>query len=223
MRGEDYMRSRMPHQIEIDWIRHGKTLANEKKCYLGRTQEALSERGRREICEKKQSYPAADVVVGSPMLRCIQTAELLYPGRDVKTIDGFREMDFGIFEGKNYLELSAAPEYQAWIDSNALMPIPGGESRKAFIRRCQDGMQEVVAWLDALALGDDGCRRAAAIVHGGTIMALLSTYDLCGRDYFSYSCENGGGYRSILCWAYAEEKGIYDVVLKNVMKLDCKV
>ena len=35
MRGEDYMRSRMPHQIEIDWIRHGKTLANEKKMLSG--------------------------------------------------------------------------------------------------------------------------------------------------------------------------------------------
>lgn len=220
MRREDHMRSRTAHQIEICWIRHGKTPANERKCYLGRTQEVLSERGRREISRKRDSYPAADVVVGSPMLRCIQTAELLYPGQDVKTFADFREMDFGIFEGKNYLELSAVPEYQAWIDSNARLPIPGGESRKAFIRRCQNGMQELVAWLSPLVQGEQAYRRAAAIVHGGTIMALLSTYDQCGGDYFSYACENGGGYRSMLCWAYAERKGIYDVVLKNVTKLD---
>ena len=32
----------------------------------------------------------------------------------------------------------------------------------------------------------------AAVVHGGTIMALLSHY--CGGDYFSYQVKNAEGY-----------------------------
>ncbi len=33
---------------------------------------------------------------------------------------------------------------------------------------------------------------AAAVIHGGSIMALLSAY--CGGDYFDYRCKNGEGY-----------------------------
>ena len=35
-------------------------------------------------------------------------------------------------------------------------------------------------------------KRAAAVVHGGTIMALLSSYGT--GDYFDYQCPNGEGY-----------------------------
>lgn len=196
------------HQVEIYWIRHGKTKANESKCYLGRTDEGLSEAGRLELVHKKKTYPQADIIVGSPMLRCRQTAELLYPGQEIKTFSDWREMDFGIFEGKNYKELSNTPEYQAWIDSNAVMQIPGGESQKSFIKRCKAGMEELIAYLeekiDFSAAGKKMC--VAAVVHGGTIMALLSSYGIENKDYFSYSCSNGEGYRTILCWEYLEGK-----------------
>ena len=37
-------------------------------------------------------------------------------------------------------------------------------------------------------------KAAVAVVHGGTIMAVLS--ELTGREYFSFQVPNGGGYRS---------------------------
>ena len=36
--------------------------------------------------------------------------------------------------------------------------------------------------------------KAVAVVHGGTIMAVLS--ELTGREYFSFQVPNGGGYRT---------------------------
>ncbi len=45
-------------------------------------------------------YPEADLVFVSPMRRCLETAEVLYPGQEPVVIEEFRECDFGLFEGK---------------------------------------------------------------------------------------------------------------------------
>ena len=37
---------------------------------------------------------------------------------------------------------------------------------------------------------------AGAVVHGGTIMAILSSF--YGGDYFDHQVKNGGGYRCLL-------------------------
>ena len=38
--------------------------------------------------------------------------------------------------------------------------------------------------------------KVVAVVHGGTIMAVLS--ELTGREYFSFQVPNGGGYRTLI-------------------------
>ena len=83
-------------------IRHGLTAGNEEKRYIGRTDQPLSQKGM--VALKGRNVPLADEIVISPMLRCRQTAELLFPGRRYQVIDDFRECDLGKIEGKNYLE-----------------------------------------------------------------------------------------------------------------------
>ena len=99
-------------------------------------------------------------------------------------------MDFGEFEGKNYAQLNGDPRYQAWIDSGGTLAFPGGESREAFFARCVDGMELVMEQIrQQLAYrACPKCRETedngmiqeplpvVAVVHGGTIMALLSHY-----------------------------------------------
>ena len=109
-------------------IRHGKTRGNLEGRYVGcRTDEPLSPEGIEEL--KQRSYPRAEWVYVSPMSRCIETAEILYPGVPMEIVPDFRECDFGDFEGKNYAELNGRADYQAWIDSGGQMAFPGGESR----------------------------------------------------------------------------------------------
>lgn len=208
------MRNRTENQITLTLIRHGKTKANLEHRYLGRTDEELSEDGKKEILEQKAAgrYPApekTDVIIATPMLRCRQTAGILYPGRELLLIDEFREMDFGVFEGKNYKELQEDARYQAWIDSGGTLPFPGGESRENFQKRCCDGFLRMLGLLDRMETKEVSVERsveasierrcrAAAIVHGGTIMALLSAYG--EGAYFDYQCENGGGYECEVRW-----------------------
>lgn len=177
------------NQMTIAWIRHGATASNREHRYLGKTDESLDETGRRELTDLKKEgrYPKIDLLFVSPMKRCKETAEILYPGTPWIEIPEWTEMDFGEFEMKNYQELSHDQRYQDWIDSGGTLAFPGGESREAFILRAVRGLERMRTYLntsDTMA-GTIGC-----VVHGGTIMAVLS-HEL-GGDYFDYQLPNGG-------------------------------
>lgn len=187
------------NQIELVWIRHGATESNKEHRYLGKTDEGLSEEGMKELQELKDSgrYPKVEYVFSSPMKRCIETAWILYPDRKAILIPEWEEMDFGAFEGKNYRELQNEKRYQEWIDSNGTLPFPEGESREDFIRRCRNGFYRMQTQLLELICNFDNetqnqVLRVGMIVHGGTVMALLSSF--CGGEYFDYQVANGKGY-----------------------------
>lgn len=178
-------------KVKITWIRHGMTKANEEHRYLGKTDEPLSEKGIRLLEEKKKNYSGqkTDLVYASPMKRCVETAGLLFPAEPV-LIPAWEEMDFGQFEGKNYEELKDNPDYQKWIDSNGTLPFPGGETREHFIARCMEGFDWMMDDIRKAAESS-----AAAVVHGGTIMAVLSS--LTGGEYFDFQVKNGEGYETV--------------------------
>lgn len=75
-------------------------------------------------------YPKADIVFASPMKRCIMTAEAIYPNQEMILCEGFKEMDFGDFEGKSYEELKDNPDYINWIESGGEIAFPNGERKK---------------------------------------------------------------------------------------------
>ncbi len=166
-------------------IRHGKTAGNLEKRYIGRTDEPLSAEGIASL--GNVHYPQCNVVVSSPMQRCLQTAAHIFPSKKVHICDDFRECDFGDFEGKNYSELSADPRYQAWIDSGGFAPFPNGESPVEFRARCCEG------FLHMTHLFAD-CDSIAFVVHGGTIMSILSQFVLPHRDYFDWMTDNTHGW-----------------------------
>ena len=182
------MRNRTEDQIKLVMIRHGKTESNRQRRYLGRRDEALCETGRQALLKlkKRQCYPPVDVLFASPMRRCVQTAEILYPGMEPVCIEEWTEMDFGTFEGKTYEELKDDMRYQRWLDSGGETPCPAGESRVDFIARCDKGFQTMLGMLK----GEE--KTVGMIVHGGTIMALLGRYG--GGGYFDYQTDNGRGY-----------------------------
>ena len=175
------------------WIRHGKTKGNEEERYIGTEDEVLSWCGIKELEEKRQSgyYPPADFVFVSPMKRCKQSAELIYPGIPKWEIASFREIDFGEFEGKNYKELSGNPSYQKWIDSGGTLPFPNGESREQLKVRCKNGFLEALRILEKEETKRT-ITRVAFLVHGGTIMAILDTFSR--GNYFDFQCRNGTGF-----------------------------
>ncbi|MBP5281681.1 MAG: histidine phosphatase family protein [Lachnospiraceae bacterium] len=178
-------------EIMLYLIRHGKTPGNEEKRYIGRTQESLSKKGREELLEKRELWGECEFLFSSPMTRCLESCECIWPRKEISVIPEFEEIDFGAFEGKNYQELSGDPDYQAWIDSGGTMAFPKGESREAFQKRCVAGFERMVGEIQKKGNGK-GCVSVAAVVHGGTIMSVLSA--LYGGDYYDYQIPNASGY-----------------------------
>ena len=177
-------------KIKIWLIRHGMTAGNRQQRYVGTTDELLCEEGRQQIILKRQLIKSdQDIqnVYVSPMLRCRETAEILFPAVSQITEAGFRECSFGEFEYRNYQELNGHPDYQAWIDSDGRLPFPEGEDRECFIKRTMEGFRQMTeqAWRE-------NCGQIAAVVHGGSIMAILSC--LMQDDYFAYQVPNLAGY-----------------------------
>lgn len=189
------MRTGTENQITFVFIRHGETKGNQEHRYVGRMDEELSQEGKEKLTEKKNenTYPDVEIVFASPMKRCKETAALLYPNLQAVVIPEWTEMDFGDFEGKNYQELKEDARYQAWIDEGGTTAFPGGESREAFLLRCERGWTHMLQQLQNREKdAKERCRTVGLIVHGGTIMALLSR--LCGGGYFDYQVANGEGF-----------------------------
>lgn len=171
--------------MKLLFIRHGATAGNLEKRYIGRTDEPLCSQGIDEL--KRMEYPVFDVLVSSPMRRCVQTAQILFPAQVYHICEAFRECDFGDFEGRNYIELNGNPAYQAWINSGGSMPFPNGESPADFRRRCCDGFQKMT---DAYS----EMKSMTFIIHGGAIMAILSHFVIPQRDYYDWMTANAHGW-----------------------------
>lgn len=189
--------------MRILLLRHAQTPGNREQRYIGVTDEAISGEGAAQLAKKQIARP--DALYVSPMLRCRQSAKLLFPEMEQRCVEDFRECDFGEFENKNYRDLAKNPAYQAWIDSGGTLPFPKGESLKAFQRRCVRAFGDVLREAQA-----DGSRRIACVVHGGTIMAILEKTAWPKRNYFDYQVKNGCGYE--IEWENPDEEEIRCVI-----------
>ena len=78
-------------------IRHGATRYNEEHRYQGLTDVPLSPAGRAAL---RQADFSPEVVYVSPLSRARETAAILFPTAEQIVVPGFREMDFGVFEGR---------------------------------------------------------------------------------------------------------------------------
>lgn len=178
--------------ITLYIIRHGATKSNKRHAYLGNTNEPLSNEGGEQIIFYNEAgrYPKEKdnlLIFSSSMLRCLQTKDILYPDTRAILLPEWKEIDFGRFEGKNYQDLNGDPDYQRWIDSGGVTAFPGGESRDEFVKRSMAGLEWCIECME-----DYKQKSAVCVVHGGTIMAIMSS--LTGGDYYDYQVKNGQGY-----------------------------
>lgn len=168
-------------------IRHEETPGNREKRYIGTLDESLTAAGIRNL--QRRNYPNVEMVFASPMRRCLETAKMIYPQARLIVCEALREMSFGSFEGKNYQELKEIPAYRRWIDTRGAVAPPGGEVMADFQKRCIRGFEDCLKRLQ-----EAGLESAALVVHGGTIMAILSGLAWPKEDYYHWQAENGGGY-----------------------------
>jgi probable phosphoglycerate mutase len=87
---------------EIYVLRHGETAYNKEGRYLGRTDvSAIFDFDKKEIEEFKSHIESLtfNLIISSPLKRCLETAEILIGKKNVMINDSFVERSVGVYEG----------------------------------------------------------------------------------------------------------------------------
>lgn len=175
----------------ISIIRHGATEANEKGIYIGRTDLPLSPKGAAELAAKMDEFDYANVhkVYTSPLKRCTETADILYPDTETLVVDGLRELDFGDFEGKSVDQLINREDYKSWLGGGRDTRPPNGESLEELTARTFAAFHGII--IDMMYTGLTHC---AVITHSGIISNLLTGFGLPKYDPKYLTAQAGEGF-----------------------------
>jgi len=134
-------------------LRHGQTPMSVQRRYAGRSDVPLTDVGVQQAAAAAKRLASArlDVIVTSPLLRAMRTAREVaaVTGAAVVTDDGFRETDFGAWEGLTFTEVRERwpSEVTTWLADPDAAP-PGGESFAEVSTRVTAALYRVLAGRD---------------------------------------------------------------------------
>ncbi|HUP48427.1 MAG TPA: histidine phosphatase family protein [Thermoanaerobaculia bacterium] len=144
-------------------VRHGETLHNANGIAQGSQDSALSDLGRDQVARLARRLVShrPEALYSSPLPRALTTAEAIreVTGLDIQVLDDLREMNYGGWEGRSFLDVRRKEEehYQRWIADPAF-PCPGGESHNDVLERMGRAFDRVRA-----------ARRPVLVTHGTAI------------------------------------------------------
>ncbi len=171
MRQRTYWRPAQGEPTVTLLLRHGQTPMSVQKRYAGRSDVPLTDVGVQQAAAaaKRLASAGLGVIVTSPLLRAVQTAQEVasVTGAAVVTDDGFRETDFGTWEGLTFAEVRERwpSEVTTWLADPDAAP-PGGES-------FTDVSTRVTAALHRLLADQDG-QRVLIVSHVTPIKTLVA-------------------------------------------------
>jgi probable phosphoglycerate mutase len=130
-------------------LRHGETPWSVERRFAGVGDIPLTDTGVTQARAAAAALAAAgiDAIVSSPLRRCRDTAKEIAAGvgASVREEDGFRETDFGAWEGLTFAEVRERwPEHlSAWLADPAVAP-PDGESFADTARRVRTALDKLM-------------------------------------------------------------------------------
>jgi alpha-ribazole phosphatase len=173
--------------MQLILLRHAATRGNLEHRFIGVTDAPIAPESRASALQTAPTLPPVEHIYLSPLLRCRQTADLVWSGISSTVISELRETDFGPFEGKNHEELQNAPLYHTWLQNP--LEVPLAESFEACGIRASRALAELIS--DATKRG---FHKVGVVSHGGTLMAMLSLHGIPREDYYSRIMPNCAGF-----------------------------
>ena len=179
----------------IHLLRTGRTSATPGKRYVGQSDLPLCDKGAEELEQLRRefSYPKVEMVYTSPLQRCVQTADILYPDVYTEQVEGLMDMNLGRFEGKTFDELRDDEAFTAWLKNSFENTPPGGEETGAFQQRVACALRDIFEQMMHRKMTN-----IAVITHGGVIMTLLAAMGMPKMPLHQWAVGNGCGYTLLL-------------------------
>ena len=158
-------------------FRHGRPAGAEvSRCLGGRSDPALSSEGEASCLALADALGALNIraVGSSPLLRCRQTAEALFPGTQAVRLPGLAELDCGDWDGLPFSEIRQRwPDHYARRGQDPTLPPPGGETLDRAAARAIQALRSFLAETegDVALVGHSGVNRALLCALTGTPFA----------------------------------------------------
>ena len=194
----------------ISLIRHGQTTANKNGIYIGsRTDYPLSDFGTADLYNKMEEfeYPRVEKVYSSPLKRCTETAEILFPQKELCIVDNLRELDLGDFEGKTVDELINRQDYKDWLKGGISNRPPSGESIEELSVRTYKALHEII-----MDMMNEEISHSAVITHYGIISNMLAGFGLPKIDPRTLECPAGEGFEIIVTAKMWQQSQAFEIM-----------
>lgn len=149
--------------MEIYLIRHTKPAIEKGTCYGQADLDVVSSFFDEAACIKQHLPDDIDLVYSSPLKRCRQLAEHLFPQHSIQFDGRIKEINCGEWELKLWDDLDQ-DLLKSWMSDFVNICIPGGESYV-------DLFQRTTEFFDQLPAHN---KRIAIISHGGVLRSILS-------------------------------------------------
>jgi broad specificity phosphatase PhoE len=154
-------------------VRHGVTDWHRDRRILGQRDIGLNADGINQANDAMKALAGLPIneVISSPMLRAVQTAEIIAAQFATEIARDPRLADFrvGKWEGMSYDDVDRSPEYQRFLADPVAEKVPGGENLGQIRDRAIGAVEQ--------ALRDAPAGEQLAIVsHAGVIRVVLAHY-----------------------------------------------
>jgi alpha-ribazole phosphatase len=191
----------------IHLIRCGFTKANEENIYCGVTDLPLSPNGLSELYQKKQTleYPRVEQVFASPLLRCTETASIIFPKVPIITMSEFSELDLGDFENKTADELVGNSDFKKWLKGE-IAP-PNGETTTSLTTRCFEGLSKVIR-----EMMNEEYRSVAIISHSGVITNICTSFGVPKYSPQELFVKPGEGIEVLVTAQFWQQSNAFEII-----------
>lgn len=177
---------------QIIFIRHGETEFNKQKLFFGHLNPPLNETGREQLKNTKilleKMEKNIEIVYSSDLIRCVESMEILEIDEKIekKLEKNFRELNFGMFEGKTYEQIEKEFPVEVEEMKNNWKKFKAGTGESL-----EDLMERVTTQIEKIVKEFKG-KKILVVAHAGVIQTLISYYLTGGLDiYWKVKVDNG--------------------------------
>lgn len=173
-------------------FRHGLTKGNLNAQYIGHTDYPLTTDSIESLRNIKahKHYPNVQAVFSSPLKRCLDSANIMFPQNNPLVINDLIEYNFGEFEECTAKDLENNEDFANWLHGDIHARPPYGESNAEFIHRVCSAFEKIVE-----GLMKTGTETAAIVGHAGVLMTILSCYGIPEAPMSHWQMDAGYGFK----------------------------
>lgn len=150
-------------KIPFYFLRHGETTYNNGDLITGQTDVPLTDAGRGQALAVSLCLPTFGTICCSPLTRTVETARIIgsrQPETPIKVIEGLKECNMGVLEGKTHQTLQAEWRKGALVEE--------AETVYDFDARVLEAVKAAVSEPGPVLV----------VAHGGVFKALLRIFHL---------------------------------------------